>query len=256
MRIAILALVVICALCGHNMRHKKSTVGEVHDLSNNVGVISQSEVQVSPPLTKQQFQINKAAKQTTQAIEQALKHSTETTLLEVEQSFNDDVIDNIPQFEETIDQMSSVKPEDVYSNDGNSPDMGKTAENFNGSEAPMASEDNQTTPQEEYYATETLITNEDVSLIQLGEIDALADIDTSMPLFDEDFKIDEQALQETPLNVGVDDIPEVQVDSAQNEEISADLERQTNEMTEALMNDQDIMINEVQLIQVADRGFY
>ncbi|CAD8144168.1 unnamed protein product [Paramecium pentaurelia] len=254
MRIAILALVVICALCGQNMRSKKSTVGEVHDLSNNVGVISKQEVQVTPPLTKQQFQINKAAKSTTQAIEQALKHSTATSLLEVEQSFNDDVIDNIPYVEETIDQMQSAKPEDVYSNDGNSPDMGTSAENFDGSEAPMTSEDNQTTPQDEYYATETLITNEEVSLIQLGEIDALANVDTSMPLLDEDFKFDEQALQETPLNVGVNDIPEVQVNS--NEEISVDLERQTNEIVEALMNEEDIMINEVQLIQVADRGFY
>ncbi|CAD8144283.1 unnamed protein product [Paramecium octaurelia] len=256
MRIAILALVVICAVCGHNMRHKKSTVGEVHDLSNDVGVISKSEVQVTPPLTKQQFQINKAAKSTTHAIEQALKHSTATALIEMEQSYNDDVIDNIPYVEETLDQMESAKPEVVYSNDGNSPDMGTSAESFEGSEAPMTSEDSQTTPQDEYYATETLITNEEVSLIQLGEIDALADIDTSMPLFDEDFKIDEQALQETPLNVGVNDIPEVQADSNQNEEMSADLERQTNEIVEALMNEQDIMINEVQLIQVADRGFY
>jgi len=38
--------------------------------------------------------------------------------------------------------MSSAKPEDVYSNDGNSPDMGTSAENFDGSEAPMTSEDN------------------------------------------------------------------------------------------------------------------
>ncbi|CAD8056179.1 unnamed protein product [Paramecium sonneborni] len=256
MRIAILALVVICALCGHNMRHKKSTVGEVHDLSNDVGVIDKSEVQVTPPLTKQQYQINKAAKQTTHAIEQALKHSTTTNLLEVQQSFNDDVIDNIPFVEDTIDQMVSTKQEDVYSNDGNSPDMGTSAENFEGSEAPMTSEDNQTTPQDEYYAKETIITNEDVSLIQLTEIDALADLDTSMPLFDEDFKFDEQALQETPLNLGVDDIPQVQAESNSQEEISSDLERQTNEMVEALMNDQDILINEVQLIQVADRGFY
>lgn len=37
---------------GNIIKLKKSTVGEIHDLSNNVGVISKEEIEVSPPLTK------------------------------------------------------------------------------------------------------------------------------------------------------------------------------------------------------------
>ena len=51
-------------------------------------------------------------------------------------------------------------------------------------EAPMMAENYL-----DYSAQEEVITG--VSLIQVGEIDALANIDTSMPLFDEDFKYDE-----------------------------------------------------------------
>ena len=73
----------------------------------------------------------------------------------------------------------------MYSNDGSSPDMGKMSEDSNESvEAPMMADDVY-----DFSAQEQIING--VSFVQVEEIDALADIDTSMPLMDEDFKYDD-----------------------------------------------------------------
>ncbi|CAD8044290.1 unnamed protein product [Paramecium primaurelia] len=145
--------------------------------------------------------------------------------------------------EETLNQQQNLEePQPLYNNDGRSPDMGlNQVDNNDAPEAPMMA-DNVL----DYSAQEEVIKG--VSLIQVGEIDALADIDTSMPLLDEDFKYDEQALQETPLNIDV------------IEEVPQQQEQEVNQIDDQLQQEieiedqQDQLINEVQLLQIG--GFY
>ncbi|CAD8047507.1 unnamed protein product [Paramecium sonneborni] len=151
-----------------------------------------------------------------------------------------------PFVEETLNQEQNLEePKPLYNNDGRSPDMGlNEVENNDAPEAPMMA-DNVL----DYSAQEEVITG--VSLIQVGEIDALANIDTSMPLLDEDFKYDEQALQETPLNIDIiEEVPQ-----SQDQDINQiDDQLQQDIQIEDQQDQQDQLINEVQLLQIG--GFY
>ncbi|CAD8134975.1 unnamed protein product [Paramecium octaurelia] len=145
--------------------------------------------------------------------------------------------------EETLNEQQNLEePKPIYNNDGRSPDMGLSeVDNNDAPEAPMMADN-----VFDQSAQEEVIKG--LSLIQVGEIDALADIDTSMPLLDEDFKYDEQALQETPLNVDIiEEVPQ------QQEQEVNEIEDQMQQEIE-IEDQQEQLINEVQLLQIG--GFY
>ncbi|CAD8179565.1 unnamed protein product [Paramecium pentaurelia] len=143
---AILLLVLVLANGANIRKHKQNkgtkhtedlvqiesqNVGQSYDLSNNVGIISSSEVVVNA-LTNQD-RIEQAGLKERNAIHNALKKN--------HKSFAQ-VSDNENQIyiEETLDQtpQKEINFADLFTNDGLSPDMGKQALIEDSPTAPMA----------------------------------------------------------------------------------------------------------------------
>ncbi|CAK88513.1 unnamed protein product (macronuclear) [Paramecium tetraurelia] len=147
MKFIVILLLILVLANGANIRKHKSNkgtkhakdlvqiesqnVGESYDLSNNIGVISSSEVVVNA-LTNQD-RIEKAEQKERNAIHNALNKA--------HKSFAQ-VADNENQVfvEETLDQtpQKEINFADLFTNDGSSPDMGKQALLEDSPSPPMA----------------------------------------------------------------------------------------------------------------------